>query len=161
MDHAQTPTARATQTSKWGTSKFGGGTARLAAMSIAGGVVLAAAWAMLYFLFQGEGPNGVMRALLVGLIMIPPNAVAVYALCVDRLSLDGSIRRPEESVESQWYQQAATDSFHAVIAVGGIAAGGFALTGRDVDAGTLLTAVVVGAAVVCAVSYLVRKQRAA
>lgn len=161
MDHATAPVSQNQSTSRWGRSKFGGGTGRLALISIAGGAVFATLIAILYFLFQGDGPNGLLRTLLVGVIMTPPAAVAVYALCVDPLSLEGATRRPEESIETLWYQQAAADAFAAVIGVGGLAAGGFALSGRDMDAATVLTVVVFGATLVFAVSYLVRKQRAA
>ena len=83
----------------------------------------------------------------------------VWALVVDRDSLHGAVDRPEESVESRWYDAAASKAFTDVILVVGLATAVIAFAGLEPPVLVVLPAVIVVAAGAFGIRYLLARTR--
>lgn len=137
-----TPTASGTRStshpaSRWGRSRFGGGSALLLVLSLTLGLLLAGGIGALLALFS-EGGNPWL-AVAVGTIVTLPAATALsWAVFVDWSTITGRLDRPEESIESVWYGRAATGTFHDLLMILGLGAAAFSITRISVDTGILL-----------------------
>ena len=84
-----------------------------------------------------------------------------WALVVDRRTIDGFTPRPEESVESRWYDKATRGSFHDLLTALGLAT--FALSvipaAHQVPAYVALLVVLVFAGLDVAVRYQLAKRQ--
>ncbi len=98
-----------------------------------------------------------LRALLIGVCVAPASIALVWAVVVDRSTVPGAIPNPEHSVEFTWYDQAAKDSFHLLRAGTGLGAALTSFWLPPMVSWTLI-AVFAFAALVFAVSYLVRRE---
>ncbi|WP_218220011.1 hypothetical protein [Nesterenkonia sp. Act20] len=113
--------------SRWGRSRFGGSSAVLVSVSLGiGAAISAAAGALFVTLSDSERP--ILAFALMVTLTLPTAAALGWALLVDRATLIGAADKPEDSIESTWYDKAASGAFGDILLVGGLGAGGFALT---------------------------------
>lgn len=101
--------------------------------------------------------NAWLRALLIGACVAPASIALVWMVVVDRSTIPGALPHPEHSVECTWYDQAAKDSFHFLLAGTGLGAALTSFWLPPMVSWTLI-AVFAFAALVFAVSYLVRRE---
>ncbi|MDY3128271.1 MAG: hypothetical protein SOW59_09160 [Corynebacterium sp.] len=102
--------------------------------------------------------NHILFGVVYFICTLMPAIAGAWVLVVKRDSLTGVIRNPDNSVEQQWYANAATTAFHAVLfcgALGFIAA--LFVDGRI--AGILMVPVFI-AMVTFAISYMHNKHSA-
>lgn len=127
--------------SRWGRARFGRGTAALIGTSLGIGALLSAVAGWTFSALSGsEQP---LLALAVMFICTLPVTTALgWAILVDRSSLKGAIERPDDSIESAWYEKAASGTFGDVLLVGGLGATAFALLNIEAQVSWSLAAVV-------------------
>ena len=145
--------------SRWGRVRFGRGRASAMAPAIPLGIGVAAVIAALSVLLGFAAEIPWVGAFSLTFALAGPMIGLVWALCVDRSTLRGALDRPEESVESVWYDKATQGAFHDVLLVSGLALAGLMITGTRVQG----TVVLLGVLAVCVVSagtrYLISRQR--
>lgn len=131
------------------------------ALRLAAPIGLAVAIGMgvaLWFAFPH--PHDGVRAwvgITVACACLAPVMIALsWTLLVDRSTIPGAIAHPEHNVETSWYDQAAKDSFHLLLAGTGIGAA-IASFCSSPTASWTLAAVFVFTAVVFGISYLIHK----
>ena len=73
-------------------------------------------------IFPHNTMNAWLRALLIGACVAPASIALVWMVVVDRSTIPGALPHPEHSVECTWYDQAAKDSFHFLLAGTGLGA---------------------------------------
>jgi len=84
----------------------------------------------------------------------------VWLAIVDRKSLPGAVSDPDNSVESSWYNQAISDSFHTTLGTIGVAlfvVSTFSIHRVEIDQVLLGVLLVMG--ISFSVSYLIRRLR--
>ncbi len=123
--------------SRWGRSRLGGGSASLLSASALLGLLIAAGVGALLAL-TADTARPLLPFVIGALVTLPTATSLVWALLVDRSTLSGAVDRPEESIESAWYGQAATGALADLIMVLGLGAAAFSLTRVTVDSGALL-----------------------
>ncbi|MDX2341397.1 hypothetical protein NJC10_06915 [Micrococcus sp. M4NT] len=159
------PDAAAAPRSRWGRSaKLGGGTGRLIGMSLAGGIVLAAligaaAWWLGPLAGDPDPGRPWLVAALITASCLPVGFVLVWALLVDRDTLEGAVRHPEQSIESQWYDKAATGAFHDLLVVLGLGTFVVTMTRWEAELGLVGACLVAFMMLDVAARYLVQKRR--
>lgn len=127
--------------SRWGRARFGGGTAALIGVSLGSGVFLSAIAGGAFAALSGsEQPILALAVMIV--CTLPVTTALGWAVLVDRSSLKGAIERPDDSIESTWYDKAASGTFGDVLLVGGLGAAAFAFMQIDAPVGWSLAAVV-------------------
>ncbi len=142
MQDSTTPTMTTTAASRWGRARFGGSFAGLALASLAVGVLLAGGVGWLFASFALTDRPGIGFA-FVAAGVLPVATMLGWAIFVDRSTLAGAVERPEESIESVWYEKAASGAFGDILLVGGISAVGFSI--MQIDAPVMLVvAIVIG-----------------
>lgn len=82
-------------------------------------------------------------------------------MLVDRSTLTGAMDRPEDSIESVWYEKAASGVFGDILIVGGLGSAGFAFMQLEASVSLVLLAVTLLAALDFAARYLWLKKSAA
>lgn len=107
---------------KWGRSRFGSGRTPAMAIAVPAGLLLGAASGALSVFAGIAGSNPLLGGLIFALCLTMPAIALVYVVVVDRRTLEGATDRPEESVESGWYDRAAAGAFTDVIVVAGVGA---------------------------------------
>ncbi|WP_306234013.1 hypothetical protein [Agrococcus beijingensis] len=147
-------TASAPRT-RLGRSRWGGGAAALVLGALLIALVLAGSMGALYA-WLGESGGGRLRFAVMAAVTLPIGLALGWALLVDRSSVRGAAERPEESVESAWYQQAAEGTMRDMLITLGLGAAAFSITGLQVDSGMLLA----GAVTLMMLSFLARYQLA-
>lgn len=154
---SQTPTTNtATTSTRWGKAR----NRHYSAMRIAAplGILLAAASAALWG-FIGPGSENPWLAITIFFaVTVAPWIMLIWAIVVDRNTISGATRRPEESVENQWLTQAAEISFFVVFMVTGVSS---AVTSPFLGNPVSLTllAIALLAMITFGVSYLIVKRR--
>lgn len=145
--------------STWGRSRFGGSGRGLIAVSLTSGVVLSAGFGWLFTILE---PANLRPGLLfaVGVVVtFPFSAMLAWALLVDRSTLTGAVTRPEETVESVWYERAAAGAFTDLVAVIGIGAAAMTFFFPDVSGGAVLIGLFGVTAADFGIRYLVPSRR--
>jgi hypothetical protein len=139
---------------KWGRMKFGTGRTPAMALAIPAGMVLATAGGLLSVLVGVTESNPALGFWVFTSCLTMPAVALVYVLVVDRDTLEGAAERPGDSIESRWYDQAASGSFMDLIAGLGIASIVLTFIPRDfsVDLKLVLPAVIT----VCFASFGIR-----
>ena len=95
-------------------------------------------------------------------IVVLPTAVVVgWAVLVDRSTLAGAIDKPEDSIESAWYEKAAAGAFGDILMVSGLGSAGFAFIQLEASVSWTLLAVVLLAILDFVARYLWLKKSAA
>ncbi|RYQ45747.1 hypothetical protein PG2000B_0013 [Bifidobacterium pseudolongum subsp. globosum] len=107
--------------------------------------------------FPHNTMNAWLRALLIGVCVAPAAITLVWTVVVDRSTIPGALPHPEHSVECTWYDQAAKDSFHLLLAGTGLGAALTSVWLPPMVSWTLI-AVFAFAALAFAVSYLIRRE---
>lgn len=154
-------------TSRWGRSPvLGGGTGRLIAVSLLGGFVLAAALAAgATYLGRVTNPDlpsnwNWVFPIIAFAFFLPALFGALWALLVDRETLRGATRNPEQSVEGHWYTSAAKSTFDISLPIIALLAGLFSITRWQVNSGLLLMAVAIGMMLIFVASFILTRRRA-
>ena len=143
----------------WGRVRFGARTVPAMVPAIpAGGLlaVLVAAAATLAG-FSPQWP--LLGAGIVAALMVLPLTALAWAFLVDRDSLKGAAARPEESVESRWYDVSAAGAFHDLLIIAGLGTAVLFLTPLDIDGSVALLAVAVAGMLSMGVRYTVNRRR--
>ena len=162
---AAEPEGRTAAPSFWGRSaRLGGGTGRLVAVSLLLGLLLAAlTGAVAYGLAGASAPADPrqpwMLALVVGSGALPVMAGLVWVLLVDRETIAGAVRDPEESIESRWYDAAARGVFHDLLVVAGLGTFVVSLTRWSAELSLVGLGLLLFLAADFAVRYLLQKRR--
>jgi len=145
--------------SAWGRARFGGGSTTLLAASLTAGALVSACLGGL-FLVLGNAQDPVLAFSVVAVVTLPVTAVLAWAVLVERSTLAGALEKPEDSIESAWYDRAAGGAFGDVLIVGGLGAGALAFTGTEAPLAWALSALVLFAMLDLAVRYLWLKRAA-
>lgn len=144
-----------TQQSIIGRSKFGGSSTALGLVSLAGGVAIAGALAGLFYAVVDQNP--LVFAIFIP-VALPVAAALVWALMVDRTTIRGATLNPEASVESSWYDQATSDTYHATLFAAGIVALVSVFAPVEVPLSIAAAVLVVFLMGVFCISYQIRKR---
>ncbi len=144
---------------RWGRAKFAGG--RLSALwtAVPLGVALAAGIAAIAVLTGGAGPRPVAGAVAIGLITVWPCFGLAWALVVDRDTLRGAPADPEQSVESAWYQRAASGAFTDMLLITGLGTAAISFAAIDIPTHLALAAVLIVAMGSFAVRYAIQHRQ--
>ncbi|PRB73197.1 hypothetical protein CQ012_16920 [Arthrobacter sp. MYb214] len=149
--------SKAVGQSKWGRSRFGGGSGALIAVSLSAGAVLSAGAGVL--LARLNAPEHfVLAALLMAAGLLPVLSTACWALLLDRDTLRGATRNPEISVESQWYDRAAIGVFQDLLLVCGLGGAVFSFIQIQASLGLVLAGVVLLALLDFGIRYFIIKR---
>lgn len=121
------------------------------------GVVVSAVMAGLALMVSSSPEPGLL-AVVTAAVVLPVGVALGWGIMVDRSSISGAVDRPEESVESRWWDQAASGALMDGFAMIGLGAGAIALTGVEVAADTVLMALWVLLSVDVGIRYLVARR---
>lgn len=139
---------------KWGRTKFGTGRTSAMAIALPCGLVLGAVGGWLSVLVGITESNPIVGFLVFTLCLTMPALALVYALIVDKNTLEGAAEQPDDSIEAKWYDKATSSSFTDLIWVLGAVsiALAFIPTNISVDLKLVLPAVLA----VCFTSFAIR-----
>ncbi|WP_416780424.1 hypothetical protein [Microbacterium lacticum] len=139
--------------------KFGGG--RLSAMWVAApvGLILAAALALVFVVTHNVGPNPTVGGIAVTFTMLWACTALIWALIVDRDTVRGSTTNPEQSVESVWYDRAASGALTDTILTTGLGTAAIAFASIEIPAVIALAAVILIAMVSFGVRYFIQQRQ--
>lgn len=143
----------------WGRVKFGK-TPRKPALPVAliSGTLAATALSTLATLISSRYDLW-WQSLAIYLVMLLPISVAgVWVLVIDRATLAGAVRNPEESVENTWAKNAAFNAFTATVILTAVGLTGAVLTEHHTIADTLLV-VVLAQMLTFSISYLIEARK--
>lgn len=161
---AATPAGSAAP-SAWGRSaRLGGGTGRLVVVSLVFGVLLAAMLGVIAYGLAGTAdPADPRRPWVLGLVVasgaLPVLAGTVWMLLVDRATIKGAVRDPEESIESRWYDAAARGAFHDLLVVLGVGTFVVSMTGWTAELSLVGAGLLLFMVADVAIRYRVQKRR--
>ncbi|MBE1513736.1 hypothetical protein [Nesterenkonia halotolerans] len=116
--------------SRWGRARFGGSSGVLISISLAIGAAISTGAGAL-FVALGDVERPILAFALMTMMSLPASAALGWALLVDRSTLAGALEKPDDSIESGWYDKAASGAFGDVLLVGGLGAAGFAVAWID------------------------------
>ena len=85
---------------------------------------------------------------------LPVSAALAWVILVDRTTITGATRNPDDSIENIWFERAALGAFGDLMIVLGLGAAAFAVFGLDIAPALLLSALFVLASADFAVRYL-------
>lgn len=139
---------------RWGRTKFGNGRTPAMAVAVPCGMIGGAAAGWLAVSTGAAGANPGLGFLVFAACLTMPAVALAYVLIVDRNTLRGASRRPEESIESGWYDKAASGSFTDLLLAGGVAAVILGFIPGDLPADLKL--VLPGLLAACAASFGIR-----
>ncbi|HHW83318.1 MAG TPA: hypothetical protein GX743_05815 [Actinomycetales bacterium] len=144
---------------RWGTTRIGGRSIHALAVAIPLGLLvsLGIAFAVQYWADIHENP--LVEIGVVTMAVAPAALGLAYVLVVDRETILGASARPERSVESTWFQQAAAGSYTDLLFVTGIGAAVAAFTRWEAEVSIVLVGVILFAWVSFIIRYLVIKAR--
>lgn len=146
--------------SKWGRARFGGRTSHLMAASLAIAVLVSAALGWLFMVLR-NGDRPLLAFGIMAAFTLPIAAVLAWVVLVDRSTIPGALKKPEDSVESVWYDKAASGAFTDILLVGGLGCAALTFLGTEGTAGLVLGGVVAFAMLDFGVRYLWQKKTAA
>lgn len=120
--------------SRWGRSKFGAG--RLPALWVAAplGAVGAVTLAAVVVMMESAGSQPVLGGIAIALVLMWPLTGLVWVVIVDRDTLRGATKNPEQSIESFWHDRAASRAFTDTLLIGGLATAAISLSGIEISA---------------------------
>lgn len=146
--------------SKWGRARFGGRTVHLLTASLVIGVLISAGSGWLYMLLR-DGGRPLLEFAVMAVFILPVSTVLGWAVLVDRSTLTGAIEKPEDSVESAWYNKAASGAFTDILLVAGLSCAAVSFLDVEGPLGLVLAAVIAFAMLDFAARYLWLKKSAA
>ena len=143
----------------WGTTKRGGFPAL--GVAIPAGLALAAALGVVAAAMGATESNPMLGGVVFALGLALPLVALVYAVVVDRGTIKGAADRPEESVESGWYDRAAAGAFTDLVLLAGAGATilAFIPANFPVDLKLVLPAVVLACFASFGIRYLLLRHR--
>lgn len=141
----------------WGATKKGRRGVGLWGPAVGIGVVVSAVMAGLALMVSSSPEPGLL-AVVTAAVVLPVGVALGWGIMVDRSSISGAVDRPEESVESRWWDQASSGALMDGFAMIGLGAGAIALTGVEVAADTVLMALWVLLSVDVGIRYLVARR---
>lgn len=144
---------------RWWKARFGGGSAALLSISIGMGIVVSAGLGWL-FLVLGDVERHMFAFTLMVVSTLPVTSALGWAVLVNRSTLAGAIEKPNDSIESAWYEKAAGGVFGDILLVGGLSATAFAFTKIEAPISWCLAAVVLFAMLDFAARFLWQKKSA-
>ncbi len=146
---------------KWGRTKFGAGNVPALAIAIPCGMILGAAGGWVSVLAGLNSSHPVIGFLAFALCLTLPGIALVFVVVVDRDTLEGSTEKPDESIESGWYDKASSGSFTDLLLVLGVASTVLAFLPIDfaVDVKIVLPAVLVLCFLSFGARYLLLKRK--
>lgn len=142
---------------RWGKARFGGGSAALLSISLGIGAIASAGLGWLFQLL-GDAERPVLAFTLMAVSTLPVTTALGWAALVDRSTLMGAIEKPDDSIESAWYEKAAGGAFGDILLVGGLGAAVFAFTKIEAPISWCLAAIVLFAMLDFAARYLWQKK---
>lgn len=145
----------------WGRAKFAAGRTPAMAIAIPAGVVLAVAGGLLSVLVGATASNPALGFWVFSFCLTMPAVALMYVLVVDRDTLEGATERPNDSIESGWYDKAASGSFTDLIAGLGITSVVLTFMPRDfsVDLKLVLPALIAVCFASFGIRYLVLRRK--
>lgn len=143
----------------WGRVRFGARSLPAMASAIPVGILLAILVSAAAALAGFAPQRPLLGAVVVAALMVLPMCALAWAFLVDRDSLKGAAPRPEESVESRWYDAAAAGAFHDLLIFSGLGAAVLFLTPLEIDGSVGLLAVTILAMLSTGVRYTVNRRR--
>lgn len=146
--------------SRWGSARFGGGSATLLSTSLVIGALISAGFGGL-FVWLGDVQRPTLAFAIMAIVTLPVTVTLGWAVLIKRSTLAGAIDKPDDSIESAWYEKAASGAFGDILIVGGLGLAGFAFTRLEVPVSLILLAVVLLAMLDFAARYLWLKKSAA
>jgi MFS family permease len=139
---------------RWGRSRlFGGGSIALVAVSVGIGAVLSSGIGGLFATF-GNPTKPWLAFAVVAIVTLPVSAALAWVILVDRTTITGATRNPDDSIENIWFERAALGAFGDLMIVLGLGAAAFAVFGLAVAPALLLGALWVLGSVDFGVRYL-------
>lgn len=154
------PTTSGPIRSRWGRSRFGGGSGALIAASLGGGAVLSLAIGWVATLTQPDATRVWLLFLVTAVVTLPVSSMLAWVLLVDRSTLAGAVASPEHSIEGQWYDRAAAGAFGDILVTVGIGAAVFSWVDIPVPTNLVFVALFTIAAVSFGLRYFVAKKAA-
>lgn len=146
--------------SRWGRPRFGGSSAMLLSASFLIGVLISASLGLL-FVWLGDVERPPLAFVVMAIVTLPVAMTLGWAVLVDRSTLAGATDKPEDSIESAWYEKAASGAFGDVLMVGGLGTAGFTFLQLEAPVSLILLAVTLLAMLDFAARYLWLKRSAA
>ena len=125
------------------------------------GVAVAAVLGLTVWAFA-SGTNGLVYGIVVAAMSFMPGLALGWVVVVDRRTVKGAVRNPEETVEAQWYDRATRGTFHDLLVVMGLTAMALSVVPQWRDgltASDALLACMVFAAADVSARYLLTKRR--
>ncbi|MGQ1797356.1 hypothetical protein ACT4S5_09495 [Kocuria oceani] len=146
---------------KWGRTKLGTGRTPAMAIAVPAGVILAGAGGWLSVLVGVTATNPALGFWVFSACLTMPAIALVYVLVVDRDTLEGAVERPDDSIESRWYDRAASGSFMDLVAGLGITLIVLTFVPGEVfvDLDLVLAAVVAACFISFGIRYLVLRRK--
>ena len=142
---------------RWGRVRFGSRRMPAMAVAVPTGFVVAALFGAAGAILRPEAP--LLFGVILGLCLWGPSLALVWALVVDRSTLRGAVRDPEESVASSWYERAAGGAFQDTLTAAGLALAVVAIWRLEFTATLALLGVVLFAMGSFAVRYVLCARR--
>jgi hypothetical protein len=143
----------------WGRARFGARTVPAMVPAVPVGILLAALVAAAATLAGFSPQRPLLGAAIVAALTVLPLCALAWAFLVDRDSLKGAAARPEESVESRWYDASAAGAFHDQLIVAGLGTAVLFLAPLEIDGSVALLAVTVAGMLSMGVRYTVSRRR--
>lgn len=139
--------------SRLGRVKFGSG--RLPALWVAApvGLVLSAALGLLFVVTHSSEPRPIVGGVALAFTTVGICTGLAWALIVDFDTVRGATQNPEQSVESAWYDRAASGAFTDTLITTGLGAAAFSFVQVDISISVALAAVILIAMTSFAVRY--------
>lgn len=141
---------------RWGLTR--GGTPALRVAVPVGLVAALACGTARVMLVNPDGPYKWIAGVILGACLAPVLIALAWTLLVDRSTLPGAVANAQSTVESAWYDRAASDSFHVLLVVTGVGAGIASLASLTVVSWTLISVFTL-TGLSFGISYLIRRAR--
>ncbi|WP_166866487.1 hypothetical protein [Salinibacterium sp. ZJ70] len=145
--------------SRWGRVRFGSRRASAMAVALPIGATLAIAAGAIIGTTGNAGPHPLIASILIAILLTPPLAGFAWIALVDRDTLRGAARDPEQTVESAWYVRASSDAFTDVLLIVGLGTAAVALTGAEFPTTLALAAVLLVAMGAFGIRYAIQRRR--
>ena len=123
------------------------------------GLILAAALALVFVVTHNVGPNPTVGGIAVTFTMLWACTALIWALIVDRDTVRGAMKNPEQSVESVWFDRAASGAFSDTLMTTGLGTAAIVFARIDISATVALSAVILIAMASCAVRYVIQQRQ--
>ena len=104
-------------------------------------------------------PHPVVGGIAIAITMVWVCTGLAWALIVDRDTVRGATKNPEQSVESVWFDRAASGAFSDTLLTTGLGTAAIVFARIDISATVALSAVILIAMASCAVRYVIQQRQ--